>query len=175
MRDMFACVAALRQLDIVHRDLTPRHFLRCDNEALSASHGLFLIDFGFAVLLPLNDDDCQDREVTFCGSTYFAPTSLLQQLAAQPPPTFISPPFLYTPQLAHDLESLVKVCFACVYPDQLADLRRLDNKDTKSILQFWLQLEARLHTTQPCWWSALQHAKRDEWDKARIEMEKNFG
>ena len=58
IEDMFSCVVGLRRLGIVHRDLTPRHFLRSNSDAHSASHGLFLIDFGFSQLLPLNRDDC---------------------------------------------------------------------------------------------------------------------
>lgn len=78
----------------------------------SGSENLALL-FGLGSIAGLVEEgSCLDLLVEFCGSTYFAPTSLLQQLAALPAATFISPPFTYSPHLAHDLESLVKVCFA---------------------------------------------------------------
>jgi hypothetical protein len=172
--DMFSCVAGLRRLGIVHRDLTPRHFLHSDTDAHSASHGLFLIDFGFSLLLPLNEDDCRDLLVEFCGSTYFAPTSLLHQLAALPRTTFISSPFTYSPQLAHDLESLVKVSYACANPDHVADLRRLDNKDARGIAAFWDRVEAWMSKSQPFWKKAMDHARTDEWEAAKCAVEANF-
>ena len=174
IKDMFSCVAGLRRLGIVHRDLTPRHFLRSDTDAHSASHGLFLIDFGFSLLLPLNKDDCRDLLVEFCGSTYFAPISLLHQLAALPRATFISSPVTYSPQLAHDVESLVKVCFACANPDQVADLRRLDNKDAKGIAAFWDRVEAWMSKSRPFWKKAMEHARMDQWEAAKCAVEANF-
>jgi hypothetical protein len=171
IKDMFSCVAGLRQLRIVHRDLTLRHFLRCDTDAHSASHGLFLIDFGFSVLLPPNRDDNLDLLVEFCGSTYFAPTSLLQQLAALPPATSISPSFTYSPKLAHDLESLVKICFACVYPDRMAQLRCLDNKDANGIAAFWNSREAQMFKAGPFWKQAMDYARMDDWEKAKGAVE----
>ena len=174
IEDMFSCVAGLRRLGIVHRDLTPRHFLRSNSDAHSASHGLFLIDFGFSQPLPLDRDDCGDLLVEFCGSTYFAPTSLLHQLAALPRTTFSSSPFTYSPQLAHDLESLVKVCFACANPDRVEDLRRLDNKDAKGIAAFWDRVEAWMSKAQPLWKNAMDRARVDEWEAAKSAVEGNF-
>ena len=44
LQDAFACLEWLRALRVIHRDLSPRHFLRHRGR-------LFLIDFGFALLL----------------------------------------------------------------------------------------------------------------------------
>jgi hypothetical protein len=175
--DMFSCVAGLRDLDIVHRDLTPRHFLRCGSDVSSASHGLFLIDFGFSVLLPLHPQERRDLLIPFSGSTHFAPTSLLQQLrqlAVSPQPTYNSTPFTYCPQLAHDLESLVKVCYACVHPDHVVKLRRLDNKDAEGIAAFWNAAEGRMAKTLPSWKKAMEHARLDEFEAARQAVEENL-
>ena len=76
---------------LIHRDLSPRHFLRCGVTGV-----LFLIDFGFAVLLPLDCDLSQESDaVSFSGSSYYAPTSVLDVLRTDGSAT-------YPAKLAHD-------------------------------------------------------------------------
>ena len=168
-RDMFSCLFGLRQLNIVHRDLTPRHFLRCDGDKSSASRGLFLIDFGFAVPLPESAEARQAFSVPFCGSSHFAPTPVLAELAKKVPLT-------YKPLLAHDLESLVKVCFARRFADDVESLRKLDSNDADKIYDFWVALESWIATAESrgCWLKALQHARNDEFDETRKAIELDF-
>ena len=127
VRDMFTCLRDMRQLNVVHRDLTPRHFLRCCADNDSASHGLFVIGFGCAVLLPA------DGQSRLCGSLHFAPTSVLAQLANKVPWT-------YQPQLCHDLESMVEVCYALRCENDLSGLWGL-GEDVCRIYDYWLTLD----------------------------------
>jgi serine/threonine protein kinase len=88
--EMCRCVAVLRKLGIVHRDIRPTHFL---NISLSSNKPyLMLIDFGFAYVIP----STQKQElVPFNGSSHFCPTHILREMTKR---LFIStfPNFLMT-------------------------------------------------------------------------------
>ena len=58
VQEAFACLEWLRELRIIHRDLSPRHFLR----HVGRRDALFLIDFGFALLLPVTGDLSQQSD-----------------------------------------------------------------------------------------------------------------
>jgi len=163
--DMFACLSALRQLRVVHRDLAPRHFLRCASEAEknSASRGLFLIDLGYAVLLPEPDSADATRPflTTFTGSTHFAPTAVLAGLVQAKKD---STPFQYTPLLAHDLESLVKVCYVKQWPRAKDELEAIDMYKVDDIHNYWVDLERRMASpkARAVWLDALKTAREGD-------------
>jgi hypothetical protein len=120
----------LRALRIVHRELCPRHFLTHEGR-------LFVNDFGFAQLLP--EDVSQAKEASFSGSSYYAPNSVLQVLAVSR-----SAFYPYRAAFAHDLQSLVKLCFADWNGGEKRRLKLLDRRAYTSILDFWGNCEQRM-------------------------------
>ena len=157
LQDAFACVEWLRTLRVIHRDLCPRHFLRQGGQ-------LFLIDFGFALLLRVDADMSaeSDEEVSFSGSSYFAPNSVLQLLA-------VSRTALYRAAFAHDLESLVKLCFADRNAGEKKRLKLLDRRAYTSILDFWRDCEQSMdgQVYGKRWAEALQHARDNKLEETR--------
>ena len=157
LQDAFACLEWLRELRVIHRDLSPRHFLRHEGQ-------LFLIDFGFALLLRADVDLSEeaDEEVSFSGSSFYAPNSVLQVLA-------VSRTALYRATLAHDLESLVKLCFADRNAGERKRLKLLDRRAYTSILEFWRDCEQRMdgQVFGQRWAEALQHARDNKLEETR--------
>ena len=74
---MFGCVRELFNLGIIHRDLTPSHFMRAKTS--SGDENIFLIDFGSATFIEEVD---LNRYVhhDYRGSIYFAATSILDSI-----------------------------------------------------------------------------------------------
>ena len=157
LQDAFACLQWLRELRVIHRDLSPRHFLRCGGQ-------LFLIDFGFALLQRVDADlsEESEEEVSFSGSSYYAPNSVLQALV-------VSRAALYRAAFAHDLESLVKLCFADCNAGEKKRLKLLDRRAYKSILDFWRDCERRMdgQVFGQRWAEALQHARNNKLEETR--------
>lgn len=85
---MLECLAELVRLGIVHRDLSPAHFMRAKN-ADGTDGRIVLIDFGAAVFVepqdaPLNISTLQEEnwhKKTYRGSLEFAADEILQFLA----------------------------------------------------------------------------------------------
>ena len=159
VQDAFACLEWLRELRIIHRDLSPRHFLR---------HGgrrgaLFLIDFGFALLLPVAGDlSQQSDEVRFSGSSLYAPNIVLEMLAADR-----NAPYRAT--FAHDLESMVKLCFADRNSSEKERLKEHDRHAYQSIRDFWRDCEEGMdgEVFGKRWAEALQHARNNKLEETR--------
>jgi hypothetical protein len=154
--EAFACLAWLRELRIIHRDLSPRHFLRHRAR-------LFLIDFGFALLLPVAGDlSQQSDEVSFSGSSLYAPNSVLDMLAADRNAE-------YRAIFAHDLESMVKLCFADRNSSEKERLKGHDRHAYQSIRDFWRECEQRMDGDMfgKRWAEALQHARNNELEETR--------
>ena len=159
VQDAFACLEWLRALRVIHRDLSPRHFLR---------HGwtrgpLFLIDFGFALLLPVGGDlSQQSDEVRFSGSSLYAPNTVLEMLAADRNAA-------YRATFAHDLESLVKLCFADCLSSEKERLKEHDTRAYQSILDFWRDCEQSMdgQVYGKRWAEALQHARDNKLEETR--------
>jgi hypothetical protein len=158
VREVFACLEWLRALRVIHRDLSPRHFLRCGVTGV-----LFLIDFGFAVLLPLESDLSQESDaVPFSGSSYYAPTSVLDVLRTDGSA-------IYPAKLAHDLESLVKLCYCRCYELEEEKLKRNNRHSYQSIYDFWRQCEQRManNEVQQRWVQAFAHARNNNLEDTR--------
>ena len=156
LQDAFACLEWLRALRVIHRDLSPRHFLRHRNR-------LFLIDFGFALLLRVDADLSQESEaVDFSGSSFYAPSSVLQVLA-------VDRNAVYRAAFAHDLESLVKLCFADLNGSEKKRLKLHDRRAYKSILGFWDDCERRMdgQVFGLRWAEALKHARDNKLEETR--------
>lgn len=84
---MFDCVRVLVDLGIIHRDITPNHFLSAKTS--SGIENIFLIDFGSATFIEggdLNSSELVDQNVqqdakhVYQGSVGFAATSILDSL-----------------------------------------------------------------------------------------------
>lgn len=71
---MFNCVLELKRLSIIHRDLTPYHFLTTTSS--SDEPIIFLIDFGSAIFR----ENIQESDINYRGSVRFAATEILQYL-----------------------------------------------------------------------------------------------
>ena len=157
LQDAFACLEWLRELRVIHRDLSPRHFLKFRSQ-------LFLIDFGFALLLRADADlsEESEEEVSFSGSSFYAPNSVLQALA-------VSRTAVYRAALAHDLESLVKLCFADCNAGEKKRLKLLDRRAYASILDFWRDCEQRMdgQVFGRRWADALKHARDNKLKETR--------
>ena len=166
VEDMFCCLQRIRELRVVHRDISPRHFLRNSSHAASASHGLFLIDFGMATLLPVH------RPVGFQGSLHYAPTDIQAELAK---PALTDWPHFYTPQLAHDLESLVKVCFArhAQHEPDVRAFRWLKDNERKEVHEFWSEKEKSWEAGSG-WRLALLHARKDKFEQTKAAVLREF-
>jgi serine/threonine protein kinase len=156
LQDAFACLEWLRALRVIHRDLSPRHFLRHQGR-------LFLIDFGFALLLRVDADLSEEsEEASFSGSSFYAPNSVLQVLA-------VSRTALYRAAFAHDLESLVKLCFADCNAGEKERLKLCDRRAYTSIRDFWQDCEQRMdgQVYGQRWAEALKHARDNKLEETR--------
>ena len=81
---MFDCVRVLVDLGIIHRDITPHHFLSAKTS--SGIENIFLIDFGSATFIEKEDlNSCSKLEAQaakhgYLGSVRFAATSILDSI-----------------------------------------------------------------------------------------------
>lgn len=85
---MFKCLRSLFENGIIHRDLTPHHFL-IENSS-SGNENIFLIDFGSAILIDktLNNSNLEDElesshpayRINYQGSIRFAANEILKCL-----------------------------------------------------------------------------------------------
>ena len=118
----------------------------------------FSIDFGFSVPLPSDCELEQEslQELTFSGSSYYAPTRLLRLLR-------VSRSSTYHATLADDLESLVKLCWASHFPIQRAQLYTHDKSSYPAIHDFWV---AREQDMDDAWRQALTEARNNRLDEA---------
>jgi serine/threonine protein kinase len=159
VEEAFDCLEWLRELRVIHRDLSPRHFLRAAPATAQGTGELFLIDFGFAVLLPSDRDLDQESsdELTFSGSSYYAPTRLLRLLRA-------SRSSVYRGRLADDLESIVKLCWVSQFLIQKAQLYAHDKSNYPAIHDFWT---AREQEMDDAWRRALTEARANRLDEAK--------
>lgn len=113
----FECMRALVANRIVHRDITPRHFLW---HVQQGRRTLVLIDFGCAVS---NGQPCQ-----FSGSLHFAADSILLLNARNS---------IYVASFEHDWESLMKM-FTMRHGFGDKDLNKLFGlKQFQEIYNFW--------------------------------------
>ena len=84
---MFDCLETLQRYGVIHRDLSPNHFLK---RMVDGKENVFVIDFGAAFLIPpensatdLNESDNRQAELTnYRGSIQFAALDILQNLIA---------------------------------------------------------------------------------------------
>jgi len=144
---MFGCVEALSYYGIIHRDLTPRHFLQ-DGEGR-----LFLIGFGFS-LVP--DDDQLITGITdelFAGSSRYAPIAILAAL--------MKGETKLKADLRHDLESVVKVYIARFYSLERA-LRAIDSTNFNQLHTFWNDEEEKMKNYNSPLIHALEYEERQQ-------------
>jgi len=150
---MFGCVEALSYYGIIHRDLTPRHFLQ-DGEGR-----LFLIGFGFS-LVP--DDDQLITGMTgelFAGSSRYAPITILAALMkGEGKPKA---------ELWHDVESVVKVCIARFYSLEPA-LRAIASTDFDQLHTFWNEEEKKMKKHNSPLIHALEYARQNEMQQRKL-------
>jgi serine/threonine protein kinase len=132
VRDVFTCLEWLRELRVIHRAWAPRYLLRHRGR-------LFLIDFGYALLLSekcgLNEES---SVVGYAGSAFYTPNRVLAQLAEG---------HRYQASFSDDLESLVKLFFADRNAGEKKRLKLLDRRAYTSILDFWRDCECPLPLT----------------------------
>lgn len=80
---MFSCVRNLVDLCIIHRDLTPYHFM-CKKDSANNIEKVFLIDFGSSVFIPvgqsLNTSRLEKQHYRYRGSLRFAASQILIEL-----------------------------------------------------------------------------------------------
>ena len=100
--------------------------------------------------------------MSFSGSSFYAPNSVLQALA-------VSRTAVYRAALAHDLESLVKLCFADCNAGEKKRLKLLDRRAYASILDFWRDCEQRMdgQVFGRRWADALKHARDNKLKETR--------
>lgn len=85
---MFGCLRELASKAIIHRDLTPNHFLCTKNEKSDEIEKIILIDFGSAVFIKdgklnkstLESSDATDEHHKYRGSVRFAAKDILEHL-----------------------------------------------------------------------------------------------
>jgi hypothetical protein len=148
--EMCKCLAVLRQIGVVHRDIRPTHFVN-----LSLTTGqphLMLIDFGFSYVIPSTS---KREPILFKGSSHFCPTHILCELTR-------NPFYHYIPELSHDLESLVKSIF-CLSNRELENELRLCGHDLEKTRQFWEKYEQLIQKTY--WNELLEYARQDQFDE----------
>jgi serine/threonine protein kinase len=157
---MFDCVRALHHYGIIHRDLTPRHFLWDKPPSVPR---LFLIDFGFSLLT--NGEPI--HRLPFAGSSRYAPTLVLAELKRQQQRQQQQQPqqqlgYHHSPLLQHDVESLVKVCVARFHPSVKSALHVINSTDFTALHDFWNAEENMMKESKSSWETALECARRDD-------------
>jgi serine/threonine protein kinase len=118
LNEYFDCLKAISQFEIVHRDISNRHFMRN-----SKTKRLIIIDFGFA-------HKCGEY-TSFSGSTTFAPNIILSGAKGH----------FYKPNFMHDLESLVKMIFTNSFYSEFSPILSKINHDFGKLFDFWYQIE----------------------------------
>lgn len=124
---MIDCLRELESLDIVHRDITRRHFMFREDSCLH----VMLIDLGSAVVR-------SEKEIGYSGTAHLAANQVL---------SFIANREWYVPRFQHDWESFVKflmIQFGYVTYSHLLALPFTCYEHVHKIEEFWIKTEEDL-------------------------------